>query len=215
MRITRFLRNRAVTVHEMIATAFKRTAGRVQDRHILAIQDTTDARTNDDNTGIALHPMIAVDASDGALLGLVHAEFLRRPGGRPNRRTLPYEAKESARWLRATRQAAGLQQAGAASVTVVADRECDIYEDLAGRPQGIDLLIRASHDRLLADGRRLFATADTLPEAGQITVDLPAAPGRKARTATLSLRFTTVEIARPADRKRHAELAALPHTVSL
>ncbi|MBC7950196.1 MAG: transposase, partial [Rhodospirillaceae bacterium] len=32
---------------------------------------------------------------------------------------------------------------------------------------------------------------------------------------TLSLRFTTVEIARPADRKRHAELAALPHTVSL
>ena len=44
--------------------------------------------------------MIAVDATDGALLGLVHAEFLRRTGGKKalcGKR--PFEEKESRRWL--------------------------------------------------------------------------------------------------------------------
>ena len=51
--------------------------------------------------------MIAVDATDGALLGLVHAEFLRRTGGKKalcGKR--PFEEKESRRWLDATKAAA-------------------------------------------------------------------------------------------------------------
>ena len=81
MRITRFLRNRAVTVEEMVATAAERTLARVAGRHVLAIQDTTTARVGPDSRGAALHPTIAVDAVDGSLLGLVHAEFLALAGG--------------------------------------------------------------------------------------------------------------------------------------
>jgi hypothetical protein len=47
--------------------------------------------------------MIAVDATDGALLGLVHAKFLRRTGGKKalcGKR--PFEEKESRRRLNAT-----------------------------------------------------------------------------------------------------------------
>lgn len=48
-----------------------------------------------------------------------------------------------------------------------------------------------------------------------MSIELSAAPGRPARTAVLALRFCTVEIARPVSRKGHAELAALPPSVTL
>lgn len=76
-------------------------------------------------------------------------------------------------------------------------------------------MIRAGQDRRLRDGTRLFAHAAGVPEAGRMTVDLPAAPGRPARTAVLALRFRPVESARPVSRKRGAELAALPAGVTL
>jgi len=60
----------------------------------------------------------------------------------------------------------------------------------------------------------LFAKAETLPEAGRMTVDLPAAPGRSARTAVLSLRFCPVTITRPKCRTPSAA-AALPPSVTL
>src|SRR3546814_18671268 len=86
-------------------------------------------------------------------------------------------------------QAALLAAAGAAQVTVVADREGDVYEDFACKPGAVEVLIRAAHDRLLADGSHLFARAETLPEAGRLTVALAAGPGRRARTAVQALRY--------------------------
>ena len=102
MRITRFLRNRAVTVEEMVATAAERTLARAAGRHVLAIQDTTTARVGPDSRGAALHPTIAVDAVDGSLLGLVHAEFLALAGGLSGtHKARAFGDKQSARWLRA------------------------------------------------------------------------------------------------------------------
>ncbi len=215
MRITRFLRNSAVTVAEMVASAARRTASGVAGRHVLAIQDTTTVRMAADGSGIALHPTIAVDALTGSLLGLVHAEFLPMgEGDRHRRKERGFAEKQSRRWLAGAERAAELIEAGAARVTVVADREGDIYEDFVLKPCGVEVLIRAGQDRSLADGARLFARAETLPEAGRMTVELPAAPGRKARTATLSLRFAEVEIAAPQNR-RPGDRAALPNSVRL
>lgn len=215
MRITRFLRNAAVTVDEIVASAAGRTAGRAAGRPVLAIQDTTDVRVDSDNSGIVLHPTIAVDAADGTLLGLVHAELLGRTGGaREHRKKRAFVDKQSRRWLRGAEQAAGLLAAGAASVTVIADREGDIYEDFALRPPGVDLVIRAGQDRRLSDGTPLFAQLDSVPAAGWMTVDLPAAPGRSPRSARLALRFAPVTIARPHARTPEAA-AALPPDVAL
>ena len=185
-------------------------------RHVLAIQDTTDARVASDNTGVALHPVIAVDAASGTLLGLVHAELIERKGdGGKSYKKQRFAEKQSRRWLRGTEAAAKLLAAGAATVTVIADRESDIYEEFALRPAGVDLIIRAAQDRCLADGTRLFARAGTLPETDRMTVDLPAAPGRPARTALLSLRFYPVEIVCPVRRERTGEAASLPTTARL
>lgn len=210
VRIGRFLRNPKVKSSEMVATASARTAGLVQGRHILAIQDTTSLREHDRERSLHLHPTIAVDAADGALIGLVHAEFLRRTGGkRKHRNKRSFDEKESRRWLDATKEAAKLLPAGATGVTVVADRECDIYEELALRPAGVDVLIRAHHDRLLADGSKLYLCTDTLPELGREQITLPAGPGRSRRDAVLALRARRVTIKRP-KRNLAAEAAKLP-----
>ncbi len=215
IRIARFLHNPAVTVSEMVATAGVRTCSQAAGRHVLAIQDTTMVRSAVDGVGVALHPVIAVDAIDGTVIGLVDAGFFTRKGGqRDGRRERDFAQKQSRRWLEGAEHAAELAAAGAACVTVVEDREGDIYEDFACKPAGVEMLVRAGQDRRLEDGSRLFAKPEMLPEAGRMSVDLPAAPGRPARAAVLALRFCPVEIARPKHRKRPAA-AALPKSVAL
>ena len=167
------------------------------------------------STSLNLHVMIAVDARDGAMLGPVHAEFLRHEGGkRDDCGKRPFEEKESFRWLAATREAAKLAKAGAERITVVADRECDIYDEFALRPAETDLVIRVHHNRLLADGRWLFDRPRRLPELGRETISLPAAPGRPARDAIIALRACPVTLKRPM-RNRATETAKLPPKVHL
>jgi hypothetical protein len=47
MRITRFLHNPKVRVSEMTSTALARTCGQVAGRHVLAIQDTSALRVDE------------------------------------------------------------------------------------------------------------------------------------------------------------------------
>jgi len=215
IRLTRFLRNDDVTPKEMLETAAARTATRVGGRHILVIQDTTSLRDDGKKSSRNLHPAIAVDADTGALLGLVHATFHTRVGGKKELcGKRPFEEKESYRWLEATLQAVRLLVAGAVRVTVVADRECDIYDEFAFLPSGIDLVVRAHHDRVLANRTKLFQCTNDLVELGRETISLPAAPGRPARQATLALKACPVTLKRPG-RNTAAETAKLPPEITL
>ena len=198
----------------MFATATRHTATLVKNRHLLAIQDTTTLRDDGDRQSTVLHPTIAVGAEDGALLGLAHAEVLRRSGGaKAKRKRRAFEEKESHRWLRGAEAGASLLEGGAREVTVIADREGDIYEEFALRPAGVELLIRAGQDRCLADGVLLFATAAAAPVLGAITVELPAAPGRRKREARLTLPTRAIEIARP--NRPMAQRPGLPKSIEL
>jgi len=210
MRLTRFLHNDAVTIEEMVASAAARTAERCTGREVLVIQDTTVARS-DGGGGLYLHVAIAVDAKDGALLGLVYATFLTREHGRRGTRTSrPIEDKESRRWLDGAAAAARVC-ATARRITVIADRESDIYEAFARRPEGVDLLVRAAQDRALDDGGQLFARLDAQPAAGNMTIEVPAKPGQKPRTASLAVRFLAVDLKRPRNKLRCDD----PRAVSL
>lgn len=197
IRITRFLRNSSVTIEEMLSEAAARTAERCAGRDVLVIQDTTVIRSTGGG-GDYLHVAFAMDEADGAILGLVDGQFLQRSSGRKaKRRAAPVEEKESFRWLESAEQAASVC-AGAGRITVIADREGDIYEAFALRPTNVDLLVRAAQDRSLGDQEgRLFAALDALPEAVQADLDLPAGPGRRARTARLAVRFDKMTLARP------------------
>lgn len=210
MRLTRLLRNEAFSCEEMLAEAASRTAERCIGRHVLAIQDTTVLRS-EGGGGEYLHVVLALDAQDGAILGLIDGRFLERHGGRrAGRRSAPIEEKESFRWLEGADQAASVC-AGAASVTVIADRESDIFEAFALRSEGVELLVRAAHDRALADSQVLFARADAAAVMGRAELELPAKPGRRRRTARLEIRFMPVRLARP----KYGLRADLPESVAV
>jgi Transposase DDE domain len=215
VRFDRFLKNPRVTPAEMVATARSHLLNRVQGRDVLVIQDTTSLRDDGDKCGLHLHPAIAVDASDGALLGLLTADFLVRDATpKPHCNTRPLDQKESRRWVDVTQHAADLLAAGANSVLVIADREADLYETFACLPKGVDVLIRAHHNRKLPDGSWLFDACSDQPELGRETVAVPAVPGRKARKAIMVQRACRVSIPRP-KRNHPRQAAALPASVEL
>lgn len=232
MQFTRFLRNRAVTAAAVSEHAGALTAQRVAGREVVAIQDTSElvlggrrARAAGYGvvgkggavSGLLLHPVLAVEAGTGALLGLVSMQVWNRADGEVTpRRKRATAAKESQRWLDGAQQA-GKVLASAASITMVSDRESDFYELFARRPANVQLIVRACQNRRIespaqepGDGL-LFSSIDRLPEQGRFVVTIPAAPGRKARTAELAVRYAPVALRRPL----HGADPALPATVAV
>lgn len=213
MRITRFLHNPQVRSEEMLATAAARTCAQARGRHVLAIQDTSALRVDEKGLGLSFHPVIAVDANEQTVLGLVDNFFLMREGGESaTHKQRDFAEKDSRRWLCGAESASALADAGAACVTVIEDREGDIYECFAFKPGKVEKLVRAAQDRSLADGTSLFSKAQSWDEAGKMVVEVAAAPGRKARKAELSVSFGTVEIMRPSNRKCPR---GLPNTIEV
>jgi hypothetical protein len=197
----------------MIATAADHTARAATDRHVLAIQDTTELNFsshtgskrgfgtvgNGVDIGLFLHPVVVVGADSGGILGVAEAITINRTRRvTKHRRKRAVAKKESQRWLDGL-FAASRVLASARMVTMIADRECDCYAELiAPRPANVHLLIRCGQDRGLLGGGRLFAAADAFAIAGRRTIDVPARPGgRPARQAELAIGFGTVSIARP------------------
>ena len=216
VRFGRLMNNERVTVAELVQGVCRDTPARCSARHVLAIQDTSElnyqghARRvgelgrvgNGTDAGLFLHPVLAVDAQEGTCLGLAHVHLWQRLHTKaPDYRKLPIEDKESVRWITAAQDAT--QRLGSAQrVTVVADRESDIYEMWARLPdERTHLLIRASRDRAVqADvpGQTLFEWLSALPVAGGYELALAAVAGkRSAHTAVMHVRFSPVTLKRP------------------
>ncbi|WP_051158760.1 hypothetical protein [Rhizobium grahamii] len=126
----------------------------------------------------------------------IHGQFIiRDQGKRGTQRARPIKEKESYRWLEGADQAAKVS-AAARHITVIADRESDIYEAFTRRPANVDLVVHAAKDRSFGkDQPSLFAMADALPVAANLAFTLPAKPGRKERDTQLALRFSPVTFA--------------------
>ncbi|RWM79720.1 MAG: IS4 family transposase [Mesorhizobium sp.] len=228
MQFTRFLRNRSVSAAEMSRHAGEQTGRRAAGRHVVAVQDSSElalgsrrARTgygpvgNGTTAGLMLHPMLAIEAGTGALLGLVSMQVWNRDAEElaPRRQRATIN-KESQRWIDATKQAGAVLE-GAASITMVSDRESDFYELFAERPHNVDLIVRACQNRRIKAAQEepglLFAFIDAQPEQSRFEVTIPAAPGRRARDAELAVRYAPVTVRRPLN----GADPALPETVGL
>jgi hypothetical protein len=232
MRFTRFLRNHSVTAEEMVGHAAKGTAARVAGRDIVVVQDTSElalggrrARASGYGPvgkggglgGLLLHAALAIEIGSGALLGLADAKVWNRDEGdvvAPPRSRATVD-KESQRWLDTTARVSE-ELAAANSITVISDRESDIYEHFAWRPSNVHLIARACQNRKIKTepenaGALLFPFIDGLPEAGRFSVKIPAAPGRKERVAELAVRFAPVELCKP----RNGSARELPDTVAV
>lgn len=219
----RFLANERVSLERLIEGWGAEASEACSGRHVLAIQDLSEinlgTRANDrrglgeighgTSHGLLLHAMLAVDAGDGGLLGLVSGRVWTRQGrvSVPHTRR-PLSERESERWL-TTAEAARSVLRKAACVTVIADRESDIYAEWARLPQAnFHLLTRAMKDRRTTQGKLSDAV---LRPGGEAQVVLRAQPGRPERQARLGARFGTVSITRPA----HGGAGELPKAISL
>lgn len=221
-----FLSSPYVSVAGIVATAAARTARQCIGRRVLAAQDTTEINfagrakkrrgfgpAGDGKTlGFFIHPVIAVDVETEAVVGLLDAAIWTRSQGRKaERRDRPFEEKESARWHAGCQAAAALLRE-ASSVTMVADRESDIYPLFARKPDLLDLIVRVAQDRNLTDGGGVFeALAEAKPLGTTKVRVVPRGPGEKERIATVELRAAPVRIARP----KNNHLDDVPETIEL
>jgi hypothetical protein len=221
----RFLGSARVTPEEILATVGRRTAAACAGRRIVAAQDTTEINfkgrhrrreglgpAGDGETpGFFCHAMVAIDADDEALLGVVHARIWTRSSRRvAARRSRDIEDKESFRWIEASAIAGDLLSC-AAQLIVVGDRELDIYSQFVRVPPSVHLIVRAAHDRRLADDERLFDAPSDWREFGAMDVHVPPKrPGDAGRIARVGLKAGRVCIAKP----RHGA-AIDPKTVTL
>jgi IS4 transposase len=208
----RFLSSPRMTTDLILEASSVRTSAACAGRRVLAAQDTTEinfARSSrrrglgpggDGKTpAFFVHPVVAVDADEEALLGLVGARIWTRDGSRVGSRAQrAIEDKESFRWIEGVEMAsARLEQA--AQVIVAGDQEADIWACFARRPANIELLVRARHDRPLTQGSSLFTAPQAWPELCRYEIGIAARKiGEKPRKATVSVRSGTIRVTRPA-----------------
>lgn len=225
VRYGRFLANQKVTLEALLAGWGEQTGLAAAGRHVLAIQDTSEINFTTTperrrglgeigkgvGRGVLLHAMLALDAKTDGCLGLVAGEVWTRRG----RVTVahakrPLEEKESRRWIGTAERAKQVLHA-AAMVTVIDDREGDIYDKWAGvAERNFHLLTRSMHNRTLADGKSLYEAAAGFAIADTATITLNARANRPQRQAKLALRFGRVKLTRP-----RTAAPGLPKTVDL
>jgi hypothetical protein len=191
-------------------------------RHLLCIQDTTEfnfsakqkrikeksglgTTSRDDILGFMLHSTLVVDADSSHALGYSYIKAWERPLDAPDKHErdyqhLPLQEKESYKWIAAADQSKALLQQ-AAAITIVADRESDIY-DLFGvaEKDQVHLLIRSNHDRLINGKQKLSTCLNALPVMYNYELAV-AGDLRKSSTkriAQMELKWAKVELVKPA-----------------
>ena len=213
----RFLSSPHVTVAGLVKGFSGRTAAAAAGRRVVAAQDTTeinfksrsakrrglgpggDAKT----PAFFIHPVVAVDAQDEAVLGLVDVQTWTRALEKvdPHQERARSE-KESARWPEATRRAAQVL-ADAAQIVMVGDRESDMWDHFAQRPENVALALRARHDRPVMGQTSLFKVLADAPLSAATQVKVASKGiGDKGRIAKVALRSGRVSIIRPRGARR-------------
>ncbi len=184
---------------------------------VLCIQDTTELDYTgksdieglgplnyETRRGLYLHPTLAV--TPGRLcLGVLDAWiWTREPGslGEDKDPHRPIEEKESIRWLEGYQRVCELQvQTPDTQLVYVGDREADIYELFVEGQQApapaAEWLIRAEHNRKLADGGKLWEAAAQSPVLTEVEFDMPATKQRKARHIVQTLQAVRVTLKAP------------------
>ncbi len=218
----RFFDDKSTGMEDILASHYEATLSRISgEKIVLAVQDTTSLNYslhpatlnlgpichNRKVIGLLVHDTMAFN-TDRTPLGLMDVLcWARDPGdmGKKHRRkSLPIEAKESSKWLTSYRAASEAQKRCSDTLVVsVGDREADIYElfHLAiNDTKGAKLLIRAEHNRLLAEGH-LWEYVRDQELAGIHIVHVPRRPGQVQRDARVEIRFCKVILKPPQDKK--------------
>jgi hypothetical protein len=224
----------AVTMANILLPHRQRTIRRMQgQRTVLCVQDGSDLdynnldkceglgemgsnQTGAKSRGLHLHSTLAV-AANGLPLGVLRAQCIAYEGksGEEDRPAVekPIEEKKTFIWIEHHRDLVELAgEMPQTRLIEVCDREADFFEmlDEQRRNSRVDLLIRAKHDRNIAEEPyKLFAAVRQEPVQSQVRLLIPrqsarpkrskqkARPKRRGRTADLSVRYMRIQFRAP------------------
>ncbi len=218
----RFFDNDAIEPQDVLLSHIQATYGRLaQVPLVLAAQDTTEVNWtthkatqglgplgNTACQGLMVHSTLAFTPERVPLGLLAQQVWARDPndvGKSRRRKQLPISQKESQKWLQSLE---AVFHAGAECPTTlfvsVGDREADVYDVLAAeRPEGVELLIRASWDRCVeAPERYVWAMVEAQPIVKELLLQVPRRGKQPAREARLALWFCPVTLKPPSNRKK-------------
>lgn len=189
---------------------------------ILAIQDTTyfnfDSRPDgfavatkkkfNDMHGIVMHHALAV-TTDGTPIGELYQHLYNRNIGTKRKdhydhQTIPFEEKESYRWVLALRESQKFLECGPLIVTVC-DRESDIFEFLQeAKNLNASYVIRAAKNRSLFNGKnrnepsqKLWDEISNQPIGGRFAVNVSRQKERKERVANVTVQYGKITLRPP------------------
>ena len=229
--VYRFLENKNNTMEKIHKSHYEATLSRIKkEKVVLAVQDTTTLNysthpatenlgligyKDEGVIGLIVHDTMAFNV-DGTPLGIIDVQcWARDPaefGKKHLRKQYEIEQKESYKWLKSFKATEEAQRYCAETTLIsVGDREADIYEffHLAlSKPKGPKLLVRAEHNRLLADGQgKLYEHISSQESAGIQVVHVPRKKKQAAREAKLEIRFAEVKLKPPQGKKEFGELS--------
>ncbi len=214
----RFLSNEKVEEKILIDTAKERSSYLCEGKDVLVMQDTSEINLNNhrnriqrgtgigltgnnEDLGFFLHGSLVLEANTETCLGFSDIQLWHRAEDKQQRdyKKLPIEEKESYKWIKACQQSKQhLSQA--ASITIIEDREGDIYEQFASIPdKRTHLIIRSRDNRKLSGGSKLYEHVAAQPSAGSYSIELvkDIRKGVESRRAIVEVRFCKVRIAKP------------------
>ncbi len=170
--------------------------------------------------GLHLHSMLAM-TTEGLPLGVLRSECTapqpKSPDDKRPTSKIPIEEKKTFCWLEAVRDCQEIKRLIPHTTIVnISDREADFYEmfdDQRNNSTGVELLVRAKHDRVTNGEYKLFETARRGKIAAEIEIEVPrqsarskkskqkAKPKRASRTAQVTVRSAKVELNPPLQHK--------------
>jgi len=222
----RFLDNEKVTEELLMKEMTLRCGTNVSNRDVLVIEDSSSfglskqSKHKKKNSGLGLvgnkigtgfhtHCSLVLDAHLETMLGFSDVQLWHRTEDKSNNITKvykkqPIEEKESYKWIKASLASKEVLHT-AKSLTIIQDREGDIYEQFCLVPDNkTHLIIRNRDNRKLTDGQKLHETLSQMPSAGtyQLAIAADIRKERIKRIATLEIRYKKIMIKKPDQLKR-------------
>jgi hypothetical protein len=210
----RFFSNPKVSGERILSPHTDQTLQRIQSQKVvLAIQDTTSLnyhahpKTSDlgeisktgktSVQGLFMHSVFAVGTNGVPFGFLDQTIWARSTEGQSKNKTL--EERESIRWIDSLRSTAEIAAKTSCRIVTVCDREADMYEFfLESKRLNQDVLVRCFRDREVnEDEVVVWDFVEGLPIAGKMNVKIEATQKRKARTAKVNLKYSSIELNPP------------------
>ncbi len=189
-------------------------------KHVLVLNDTTEFNYwyhrnylnlkdkelgpigNDSGIGFLCHPGLVIDVSSGVPLGFSYLKLWNRDFEKQNKHTRKYkqqpiEEKESYRLIECG-QISKERLSTASKITIIADRESDIYEEFVEVPdEKTELIIRSRTDRVLKEGDSLYKLINSTNVCGSYELKVRSTATRQARNTVIEVKYAKVKIKKP------------------